>query len=652
MIRKTMPRLVLAALLFIMANPAAAAEADAFGSLPENIAAHIVIGDLDQAVAQLDDFVAAITEGSANSVPSGVTSMLVGMYLPLPPESWHKDEAVHILIPSTPFSTTQNTVAIIRVDSFDSFIEAMEEEGVDAIEEDADDHPWDRVVTLDLRNLGVIVAMEPAEGLVAIAANADAFAEVLGSPESLWLPPAYTGDADLAAVVSLLSPLGEPLSLNRLQNELERAGGDFPARMGAIGLNPEIGNGFIKLMEKYLPLWDPEIAALRGLQFDLFFNGDELLLTTYAVADAGSWLGKLAAATEKSGNFTSPLAEKAPLGALSLAANADISDLMPDLNAGFRKFTVDFGEMLFPRHREALPAFFDVFTANAVDGNVVVNQAVGNRLYNISYVPVKDGDAAVGAVTKLAEGLEGMLEYGIANPDYRLSIVSDTGEIDGFAYRSFTARFANPDLVAGLIAAAGVDDNPFAVLQDFVLYQGVRNGVLTTVSGQGALPVDFAAAMRNLDTTEKPLLTTENAEAVVKLLENRQLSMALFDADQVYVLMMRALLDNLGGRYLSGRENLYLRALEEAAPGMIASEGFYGIGIGASEGRLGATLAVPAPAVNAAFRNYDKYNMKLLEEAQRRNPDGSLKEEAAPDEGDEGEIEEEEFELDEPAEAS
>lgn len=600
--------LVTVAVLFCAALSAAS---DAPAPLPHGVSVHVALRSPKALIESADQFAAAVTKGTPQTLQPGMLTMLAFMQLPLSPDVWDMESALHFVVPAE-FDESESFF-IFNAGPFDEFVKKLSDEA----EVEDGDSPSSRLV--QLRGLGTCVVSDLGDGKVMLAqsrVDTDRAALILENwhPEvwgkgdimiDLNLPEGWEEETD---VYQGITGAIEELYENGMPDDLDEA--------AEAGIDPRVVRNCVRLFYRYAPFLLDEMATIHGFAFDISLTGERVGLMVQGKFDDYSLLTEMAEAATENGPADSALARCVGQDAAVIAIAAPIGRILPNAQNRLYWFMGDILTTLYPEQAEEFLKHFLVATSDDQAETVTATYITDDSYYSASWQESHAVDELVDATAGAIEAINGMIDATLIDKDYKFRFaVSDATTPEGDAYKVVRLVGDNPEKIDELIEEAGRMDptiaTNLATLKNFHLFFAAKNDTLVVV-GNTDNPERMAEALAALDSEDgenafasRPAVV-ESAQALSAV----QNSFAIADADALGILFLQAFLEATGDVMAGVFEPVVARAKEE----MRKSGDAIGMGFGAANGRLALELGFTAKTVNAMVYNYGKFKSILAEE--------------------------------------
>lgn len=599
--------LVTVAVLFCAA-PAAASDHPA--PLPNGVSLHVAVRSPKALIESADQFAAAVTKGTPNTLQPGMLTMLAFMQLPLSPDVWDMESALHFVMP-TEFDESESFL-IFDVGPFDEFVKKL----ADEVEVEKADSPSSRLV--ELRGLGTCIVSDLGDGKVVLARSRVDTART-GLILENWRPEVW-GKGDIMIDLNLPEGWEEETDFYEgiagALEELYENGMPDLDEAAESGINPRVLRNCVRLFYRYAPFLLEEMATIHGFAFDISLTGERAGLMVQGKFDDYSLLTEMAEAATENGPADSMLARCVGKDAAAIAIAAPIWHIIPNAQNRLYWFMGDILTTLYPDQAEEFLKHFLVATSDDQAETVTATYVTDDSYYSASWQGSHAVDELMDATVGAIEAINGMIDATLVNKDYKFRLaVSDAATPEGDAYKVVRLVGDNPEKIDELIEEAGRMDPTIAAnlatLKNFHVFFAAKDDTLVVV-GNTDNPERMAEALAALDSEEEEDAFAARPAVVesAQVLSAVQHSFAVADADAISILFLQALLEATGDEMAAVFKPVVARAREE----MRKSGDAIGMGFGAANGRLALELGFTAKTVNAIVYNYGKFKNILAEE--------------------------------------
>lgn len=613
--------------------------------LPPLIQAHIVVKSLDTLVEHLDDFVAGVTAPTKNPIPPGFVTMISAMAIPFPRDAWRTNEPIHILFPITAlFHGVKEAAVMLYADDFDAFVKAFENVGAEVEEREDDNASGRRSVDVDHPNMGRFIAVDLGDGRIGLCQNESALKSAFFLfGKDPWRPAPYAGAADISATIRMASLIGLT-NLGGLDKLVESIQRDRERGPSNPNLNSEVMIGFADYLIHVIPQIKEQIQTFKTIGLDLAIDADVATLVMRGGFADNSLPRLLAEHAMKLDSADNPLVDRIGEDAFSLGVIANLYEAVPDLRDRVSGIAGDFVRIVFPKHLDRFEKAFDGLLS-AAGGSVVGNYGRPGQAYGVTWISTERPDELLGALDELCAVINAMLDETIVNPAYRVSLKRDTVDVGGIECVGYRLAFEDPDMPESFLENLSLWNpelsSSLEEYGDFAFFIGSVDGAVVTASGQVDLD-EFEALLTEDPDPEFAFVNRDGVDAVADFIEPAQMARSFIDADKLFAMVFTQAIVTYAQSGEVDAED-FLDAMEKALPRLRDSGECLGLGLGARDHQLSATLSLTTHAIGAMIANYEIFSA-ILREGESQD--------ALDDEGGSDGFMEETFELDEPADAS
>lgn len=578
------------------------------GAVPPFVSVHISIRAPAELLKKIDAFAVKATKGTKYPLPPGTMIAAANMMLPALFGNIGDIEDFHIALGQSPMFWS-GPLLVFRTGGFEQFLDKLRDSGV-TITERPDNRLFPGVDAV-VPGLGDIALADAGDGLIA-AARKWTTLDTFGVLALLRWRPVHEGDADIA--ISYHAP--EEWSWRRTaetaigwMRDRELA---YRRKIERLGINPDMADGAVRLVEKYAPVFFAELHSVRKVSLELNLSEDGVR----AAANIDSIPESMPARFAR-------LTDHAQLEPPALGLDADLLSLARGKSSGFlgsisgssADMLDHMASLVFPSMRHRLKDTLAVLLQRRGEYAWAARRGK-DAAYHLTWWHEPETDRYIAAVEDLFDILRDMLNEAVidaragvetekarkTSPGGHSYAVVSLAPKDSAGFAEFCEKLSKEVTIPGWAAREP---------RTFVLYLGGRDGAL--VLGQGDLAeADFVAALDGpdpLSVPTHPSLAVANAVAAIR---HRQLLAGVvnFDAalaEAAWILANRA--DRERG------STLYRRTLGQVQPDQIASGEFIAFGLGARGDLPVAEASVTAGAVRAVLKNLDIFEKALREDA-------------------------------------
>lgn len=607
-----MARILRASLLLIvfwcLSLPASAID-KAPAPLPAEMDVRVSIRSFDQLIERLGNAVSIAGADTDYAMFGDMLPMLVDSQSPLPPDGWNREGGVEVLVNTR----TGDFVCILSADSFDGFLVALEEAGVDKeLDEES------KFYKVNLPNIGHHMVGDGGNGRVIIAAEAGLVQQAKDWTSDFWGSGEVTVDFRLPADWSDEMFEDALAFIKELPESLKNDDSEMVSDIKAFGLNHEVIRGLSLALAKRMPALLDGIGKVTGFSFDLRLHDGFLGLDTrlhYAEPHVFSTMAKAANARDNldltASRFVKP-------SAYSFAVSAPVEEILPGADEILHTLFDAIGVEAFPEMREDLITLWDEFQACRPGQAVMARHFRDGDDVGITWNKADDAEKLLGVYIKGVEVVNRMLAKAIVSPDLKCKLEYQAGKT-GTDVKFYSIAFIpdNPEefsrtiaMLSGNGASAHTDVERLFSMR---LLCGVKDGMVVVVTGNvsGDDYQDTVTAMDN-DSKDGAFIDLPEADKAVSALANRQNMVSLVRMDDLFVILARKVLQAFVPASDKGASERALDRLLEAAD-LTQSGGIAGIAFGAAGDLPSFDVAIPLAAINSYIRNYESIS-RLLQE--------------------------------------
>ena len=630
--------------------------ADPGRPIPDGVQAHIAVSAPRQFIDNAIQYVGDATKKTGSYVPPELLNMLAAMYMPVPLDAWDADNALHIFFIRSDEGML-NMVAVFSRDSFDDLISGMEQRGWE-FGDPEEDETFDMVVPTSLPDGRRMVVVDLGEGWSALANNVGDTAHIAAfiadnggweldeQPEGTILVRVRTAGSDVDFAANLTRAVASKAD-------------EIVKTIADAGLTEKAGRWVVDMAEKYGRVIGEELEQAEEVQIAAGFDDGRFVLGFAGLFGKKSWMRAWAGMMESADDFPEgDLLKRLPEGFMTCGVGAPAVKVIPDIEKISETFFSELSE-LAPDRNDALIRYSKALFGGNPGESATASYFNNGKPYQVTIVNLPGVQSAIDLIPEVGEAASAIMEQSFANPKESLRLPGEkqtdgerewyclkpeAADEDGF--RAFLDRINSMDAQGEL----RLQFDP-----DFRIYLAKTANPAALVTLAGAVDKDeFAAILKYIDTPAdqgSSPLDAPGAKATVACLGAAQLSHALVNPDEVYLVYALQEADRIGrtlpsnmpdeakeavARVVDSRKEIVTRLAGKAK----AKDADAAFGIGAEDGYITLRFAMPAATVTAVIRRHELHQ-KMQQEATRAildprqtPPDG---EEAEPEESEESE---------------
>lgn len=588
--------------------------ADGGGAAPDTdavspfVSAHISFRAPAELLKKIDAFAVKATKGTKYALPPGTMVAATNIQLPALFGNIGDISEFHIVLGQPPLFWS-GPLFVFRTGGFEPFLDKLRDSGVTITE-----RPDNRLfpgVDADVPGLGGMGLADAGDGWI-IAARKWTTLDGFGAFALMRWRPTHAGDSDIAITYHAPEEWSWRRTAETAIDWMRDRELVYRRKIERLGINPDMADGAVRLVEKYAPVFFAELHSVRKVSLELTLSESGVRAAASVDSIPESIPARFARLTDDTG--LEPPAIELGDDVLALARGKS-SGFLGSISGSSADMLDHMASLVFPPMRHRLKDTLAVLLDRRGEYAWAARRGE-NAAYHLTWWHEPAPERYIAAVEDLFDILRDMANAAVidartgvetekarkTSPGGNSYAVVSLAPRDPARFAEFSEKLAKEGALPGWAAREP---------RMFSFYLGGKNDMI--LLGQGDLAeADFVAALDGPDPLSAPThpsLAVSNAIAAIR---HRQLLAGVIDFDAALAEAARVLANRADG---NRGTTLYRQALAQALPDRIASGEFIAFGLGAADGLPVAEASFTANAVRAVLKNLDIFEQALREAA-------------------------------------